>query len=184
MSNNLLMNIENLNESRSSVMKIKTYQDYEKRQQQNYIMIGNKHKIQEWIFKKMKKAIVKNIAKVLQCKKKDINYWITVEYDKPKHKNVWYGHMDILDFFRKAQRDFPGGCWMALMATAKKNIPAENEDQHKGQFWIADARSEGSTDVGGLVMYLWEHALDVDTMTDKDKKLPWGPNGDYYGKIN
>jgi hypothetical protein len=151
---------------------------------------ANKFRTQEWILELLAKRIEKFIAKGLRCKSSELNYYVNVcEVDPPlstcqqKHRDVWYGEMRLLDFFRKAQKDNPG-VWVSVWATHKDEVVDDKDSEWIGNtFWIADGytpsvENYASTDVSGLIGYIWKNALHLDEMTVDQNRSPWGPGID------
>jgi len=160
---------------------------------------ANEFRTQEYLLELVSKRIEKFIAKGLRCKPSELHYYVDVcEVDPPlstcqqKHRDVWYGKIGLVEFFRKAQKDNPG-VWMCLEATnvdnaedMKDEIIYDEDNNSKwinNIFWIADAYTPSadnyaSTDVGGLISYVWNNVLHLDEMTADQNRPPWGPGID------
>jgi len=141
---------------------------------------ANDFKVQEWILDKCCKCIKKEISRVLKCK--NIKYYIKLCITDPpgagcqdNHKMIWYGQIELLDFFRKVQADYPNH-WMKINAT---DVDNENDIIEANSFLVANASVEGenfdmNTDVNGLIRYVWQNANHIKNMTEKDNKSIWG----------
>jgi len=159
---------------------------------------ANEFRTQEYLLELVSKRIEKFIAKGLKCKPSNLHYLCNIcEVDPPlstcqhKHRDVWYGKIGLLDFFRKAQKDHPG-VWMCLEATNVDNLEdvkdetVYDEDYNPkwrcNTFWIDDVYTPGENNDGsngsGLIGYIWKNALHLDKMTAAQNRPPWGPGID------
>lgn len=133
-------------------------------EEHHIISYGNDSEVNNWILDKCCFTISREIARCLGCKPSKLNYYINLclsDKDgkcQDKHEDIWYGNINLLDFFKEVQGKY---CdyWMCISATSASDIKDIDDDN---SFWIADATVDGNnfyteTDVGGLIGYVWKN---------------------------